>query len=259
MEKGLDFLELKKCWHCGKEFSVLYPHLYRFKITYGGKGHYHYFCSWGCLRANEQNKDKEKNDMEKMKKDGTPAKKPVRKPKAKEEIVISAAEIIKSAEANAKEIDKLIAAHDARIAAERPELNISGQIKIVTPEPDAVEIEAPEAGGMAEAVKGMKDAAEEFFGACEDMGLTLNTKIECQDNTYTGEPEKKITKPVNYDGYDVVAIRHPELGEFYFDKKYNSIDWRTEEGDEIGMPPWLWKKLRDELPKIMAVLGVDPE
>ena len=196
MEKGLDFLDLKKCRNCGKEFSVLYPHLYRYKVRYGGEGHYHYFCSWGCLRANEQNK--EKSDMEKMKKDGSPAKKPGRKPKT-----------IEAVNENADE-------------AMVPAVSVSGQIKILTDEPEDV-------------------------------------SVVCTGDTYTGEPEKKITKPVNYAGYDVAAIRHPELGEFYFDKKYNSIDWRTEEGDEVSMSPWMWKKLLDELPKMMAVLGVDPE
>ena len=67
---------------------------------------------------------------------------------------------------------------------------------------------------------------------------------------------QKITKPVSYDGYDVTAIRHPALGEFYYDRKFNSIDWRTEEGDEISMAPALWRELIEELPKIMDILGV---
>ena len=76
----LDFLEARRCAVCGKDFAVLYPHLWRYKEPCGGKGHYRYFCSWKCLRANEKNQ-KEKTDMEKLKKDGTPAKKPGPKPK----------------------------------------------------------------------------------------------------------------------------------------------------------------------------------
>ena len=68
--------------------------------------------------------------------------------------------------------------------------------------------------------------------------------------------KQKITKPVNYDGLDIAAIRHPELGEFYYDKKFNSIDWRTEGGDEVSMSPMYWKKLIKELPRILTVLGV---
>lgn len=70
-------------------------------------------------------------------------------------------------------------------------------------------------------------------------------------------PEKpKISKPVSYDGLDVSAVRHPELGEFYYDLKFKCIDWRTHEGDEISMSPQAWKNLYYDLPKILDVLGV---
>ena len=57
--------------------------------------------------------------------------------------------------------------------------------------------------------------------------------------------------------YKVTGIRTEQFGEFYFDKKFNSIDWRTEEGDEIGMSPQGWKNLAEELPDILHALGVD--
>lgn len=55
------------CSQCGKDFPMLYPHLWRYKT--GNK----LFCSWHCLRADER---KEDNEMARLKKDGTPAKKP---------------------------------------------------------------------------------------------------------------------------------------------------------------------------------------
>ena len=55
------------CSQCGKDFSMLYPHLWRYKT--GNK----LFCSWHCLRADER---KEEDEMARLKKDGTPAKKP---------------------------------------------------------------------------------------------------------------------------------------------------------------------------------------
>jgi hypothetical protein len=69
----------------------------------------------------------------------------------------------------------------------------------------------------------------------------------------------KITKPLNYCGLDVSSVRCPELGEFYFDRKFGCIDWRTEVGEEIGMNPKHWRMLLKNLPNILAVLGVDPE
>ena len=69
--------------------------------------------------------------------------------------------------------------------------------------------------------------------------------------------EAPEVQPMTYDGMEVSALRHPDLGEFYFDKKYNSIDWRTPEGDEISLGPAWWKQLVTYLPKIMKLLGVD--
>lgn len=110
------------------------------------------------------------------------------------------------------------------------------------------EQKAKKEGTLADAIQGMTEAATQFFGACEDMGLKMET------------PEKpKITRPVNYDGLDVVAVHHPVLGEFYYDKKHNFIDWTDEGGDEVSMRPEIWKLFVAELPKIMAVLGVNPE
>ena len=65
-------------------------------------------------------------------------------------------------------------------------------------------------------------------------------------------PEKpgKVFRP-----YPVTGIR-TDYGEFYFDRKYNSLDWRTEEGDEVSMSPIAWKNMADELPDILAALGV---
>ena len=56
-----------RCIQCGKDFDILYPDLWRYR-----KGN-RIFCSWHCLRADER---KEGNEMARLKKDGTPAKKP---------------------------------------------------------------------------------------------------------------------------------------------------------------------------------------
>ena len=71
-------------------------------------------------------------------------------------------------------------------------------------------------------------------------------------------PEKpKITEPMRYDGLTVTAVTHPDLGEFYYDKKFASIDWRTPEGDEVSLTPAWWIAMAHELKKILNVLGVD--
>ena len=77
-------------------------------------------------------------------------------------------------------------------------------------------------------------------------------KIETPE---TGNVEVVCTMP-NLE-YEVSAIRTEEFGEFYYDKKFNSIDWRTAEGDEISLHPLGWKNLMDQLPEILRILGVE--
>ena len=55
------------CHQCGKEFDVLYPDLWAYKRWNK------WFCSWHCLRADEKG---EESTMARLKKDGTPAKRP---------------------------------------------------------------------------------------------------------------------------------------------------------------------------------------
>ena len=115
--------------------------------------------------------------------------------------------------------------------------------------PKAVKVETPEtpAVTLADAMAGMKDAAEEFFSQCKDMGLKV-------------EPEKE-PEDVKVDDFDAravtTAIRVKGLGEFYHDMKYNCIDWRAADGDEVSMSPAGWKQLIDDLPMILTRLGVE--
>ena len=61
--------------------------------------------------------------------------------------------------------------------------------------------------------------------------------------------------PVKHTDFEISAIRN-SLGEFYFDKKYSVIDWRTIEGEEVSLSPAAWRELAEVLPDVMTVLGV---
>lgn len=63
-------------------------------------------------------------------------------------------------------------------------------------------------------------------------------------------------KPMSFGGYDVTAIRHPVFGEFYYDRKYEHIDWRTPEGEEVSMKPEDWVRFGLCIPDMMGILGV---
>lgn len=101
-----------RCAVCGKKDVVLYPHLWAYKKD--GK----HFCSWSCMRILEKRKEAE--DMaERLKKDGTPAKRPGRKPQEKKAEPVIEKDIEKVYEAEQQEIRKR--EHKPPITAEEQE------------------------------------------------------------------------------------------------------------------------------------------
>ena len=57
----------RKCRNCGKRFTVLHPTRWAYKRPKGAR--YEYFCSWGCLRADEKKDErKEAEEVTKPKK-----------------------------------------------------------------------------------------------------------------------------------------------------------------------------------------------
>lgn len=70
-------------------------------------------------------------------------------------------------------------------------------------------------------------------------------------------PEKmKITKPVNFGGFEVTAVKDKELGEFHYSQKFNLITWWGPDGEEVAMSPNAWRIFAERFPGIMGVLGV---
>ena len=115
---------------------------------------------------------------------------------------------------------------------------------------DRKKIETPE-GTLAEAMEGMKDAADEFFGKCEDMGLSLG-KDEAPE-------EPKITKPVVFDN---MTIREVEggFGRYRRSDVHDStyIDFEYTDGcDTISLTVEQWRGFRKELERAAAILGVE--
>ena len=213
MSQTMEWIEDRVCTVCGKRFSVLYPHLWRYKEPCGGNGHYRYFCSWKCLRANEKGVE----DMEKLKKDGTPAKKPGPKPKTK-------------------------------TPEQVPEIRLDGPIKIKTPDAGMIEIETPVAETLGDALNGMADAAADFFEKCGDMGLEVGAPEPVRKVTkplaYDGFTVTAIKR--DYGRYARDTFNGTEY-----------LDYETNDGEEISMPVETWKEFLKELYLAAKVLGVE--
>lgn len=224
----------KKCPVCGKSFFVQWPTLWTYKR---GAPYPKYFCSYKCVREFDKNKEE----------------KVVGKPR-----VISPEneqEAIKCATAGGDPI-----AYLKNCGAKNPSAawyHIRSKIKDTDPETYETlphlyrkKTDAPKAT-LADAMEGMKDAADEFFGKCEDMGLSLG-----KDET---PEEPKITQPVVYDGMTVREIeggfgryrRSDVHGSIYIDFEY------TEGVDVISLTDKQWRSFMVELIHASQILGVE--
>lgn len=165
------------------------------------------YCSYNCWICDSTRQERERKGykMARMRKDGTPAKKPG--PKAKKELNIGKDEV----------------------KATPPTVKLDGAIRIETPEAHNVDIvETPEEPKQV----------IELHGIDTDI-VAMNKQCNFDDRC------------------TVSAIRVKDLGEFYYDKKFTSIDWRTPAGDEVSLGPAWWVQLSEDLPFILKKLGVN--
>ena len=226
-----EFLGDKRCPVCGKRFTVLWPHQWAYKR---GKPNAKYYCSWKCLRT----LDNEKGDDDQVKR----GKLTLEQKKRAVQIALDGGDPL-----------KYLKDHGAGNPAAMW-YTIKQNVKDTDPEtyrkiPDLRNKSSEPTATLADAMTGMQDAADEFFGKCEEMGLKVNEK-------------ETIWKPAvqpafQDDDYTVTAIRHKTFGEFYHDTDHDCIDWRTLDGDEMSMSVKGWKMLISELPAIMKRLGVE--
>ena len=74
---------------------------------------------------------------------------------------------------------------------------------------------------------------------------------------FVKEEKLRAVRPVNYGGFDVMALKDPETGDsFVWDDKHGRMDWRNCVGEEVSMTPEAWHKLIKTLPQIMEIFGI---
>lgn len=202
------------CRTCGKEFVVLYPHLWAYRTGTN------YFCSWKCLRAEDGQKGVERK---------------------------MAGEKVNTA-MKREAVEIAIAGGDPR-----PYLKECGSTS-----PDKL---------WYHIKKTMQEKDPETYAKIPDLRSLkkknkepqkkVETELIINDEMIQIRKKAPITRPINLDGLEVSAVRHKELGEFYYDSRMGCIDWRTREGCEVTLQPEGWKSLAKELPKILGALGVE--
>ena len=240
MEALLEFYGDKRCPICGKRFTVMWPHQWAFKR---GKPNPKFYCSWKCLRT----LDKENGDDKPVKH----AKVALEDKKKAVEIALAGGDPLKYLKdhgaGNAWSmwygIKENLKVREPETYRKLPDLRLKGNSR-KKPETEKAE----EAPTLADAMTGMKEATDDFFGKCEEMGLKM-------DN-----PEKsKITKPVNYDGFNVRAVEG-KFGSYHFQEIGGKqwIDYENKEGaDELSMTVDQWRGFIAEIREAARVLGVE--
>ena len=87
-----------------------------------------------------------------------------------------------------------------------------------------------------------------------DVPLKNDTYCSEQNDVIEQEPPTRIIRKMF--GFEVSAIRDEVFGEFYYDIKYNRIDWRSPEGEEVSLSPSAWQALSQKIPAVLNALGV---
>lgn len=110
--------------------------------------------------------------------------------------------------------------------------------------------------------KCLKNLLQRFKGI--NQAETATVKVDGPIRIETKEPEKiEVIEPENPTrvirkmfGFEVSAIRDDVIGEFYYDIKFNRIDWRSPDGTEVSLSPTAWKVFSEKIPTVLNALGV---
>lgn len=210
-----------KCPVCGKLFDVLWPNMWAYKRNSL------FICSWKCIRADEKKKEKGVTTVSARQKIPEEAKKHA----------IQAAldgndpyEPLRPYTTNPKSmwtyIKMCVKQKDPELYAKLPDLRDRKKLK--QEEPKAT---------LADAMEGMQEATDTFFGECEKIGLMQKT-------------EKKLEKKVT--GIMV------EIGDFHYYPKTKYVDWTPVGSTEVvSLNVDEWRQVYADLPAVFRELGVE--
>ena len=229
------------CPVCGKMYEVLWPHLWAYKRN--GL----YICSWKCIRADEKRKEGVSEMSGKTKVPDEAKKKAIQAALDGKDPYEYLSPYTGNPKAMWTYIKMMVKQKDPELYAKIPDLRNLKQVRQKLE--DAI-AQVPEPT-LADAMAGMQEATDTFFGECEKMGLMKAEEPE--------EPEEpKITQPVVYDGMTVREIeggfgryrRSDVHGSIYIDFEY------TEGADVISLTDKQWRSFMVELIHASQILGV---
>lgn len=218
---------IKNCPICGKAFDVLYPDIWRYKRNN------RFLCSWKCIRLFDGKEEKQVKERVSVKKTRM----------SRDDM----AEAVRMWKANDPGLDQYLTDHGiTHIGKWKQNAKIRYREK---------------PADYGQPIPGFGPWDEEPAATLKvDGPLKIETKepekVKVERLHELPEVEEKYS-PDLFDKYQTVAIRHPNLGVFYYDQKFHCIDWRSEEGDEISLSLQAWSELHKDMPEIFKRLGVE--
>ena len=226
------------CPVCGKQYEVLWPHLWAYKRN--GL----YLCSWKCIRADEKRYEGVSEMSGKTKVPDEAKKKAIQADLDGNDPYEYLKPYTENPKAMWTYIKQMVKQKDPELYAKIPDLRDLKKVKQKWQ--DAI-AQVPEPT-LADAMTGMKEAADEFFGACEEMGVKMDPP-----------EEPKICQPVVYDDMLVREVeglfgryRRSDVGQaIYIDLEF------TDCCDVISNTVGQWRSFIDELNKAAKILGVE--
>lgn len=227
----------KICNTCGREISILHPESWAYKRKLG---HVNIFwCSWRCLREAEK---EGKFSMKKLTLDNK---------KHAVKIAMDGG--------NPLEYIRMCGISNAadcwsKIKADLKEKDPEAWEKLPKRLPNPVMDKKKEAPADAVTKAALQHPERPIVAPISPVVIHEPPETPEDVRVLATKPVPVMT-PVKHTDFEISAIRN-SLGEFYFDKKYNAVDWRTIEGEEVSLSPTGWRELAETLPDVLAVLGV---
>ena len=246
-DKELILTGMTTCPQCGKKFPVLYPHLWAYKRKK------RFLCSYSCLRAFDKKEETEGAMI--MARQNTGRANSI-SGMTNEEMAKKILEIFGNGGNPLEWLESV-----GYKAPRQKYADIKGICKVSFPElyarfPAILKVPAPAEEDPKE-TREDKPVVELVYD--ESIAEEYWKEQEAKAADYADPPAapmETIYKPLQFDGYTVRCIEGT-FGKFYYDARYNLIDWTTPDGEEVSFSPKAWKIFAtEELPKVMAILGV---
>ena len=119
--------------------------------------------------------------------------------------------------------------------------DVIGKVEKIEEKDGGVEVTVNTTPSAKEAMQNMKDAADNFFRQCGEMGMKMDGPAKEEE-----DDDLQIT----------IRSVETKLGTFHYDDEYFEFRSKMNKSDNLEMPVEDFVELMIELPKVMRMLGV---